>query len=115
MYESIQAGQPVEVEEHPSLADALGGGIGMNNQFTFKLVRELVDDIRLVSESKIAEAMRYLFQKEGWVAEGGGAIGLVPLLHDLEVEIGQNVAVVVSGKNVDMSVFSRVINGEVPF
>lgn len=115
MYESIREGRPVEVAEHQSLADSLGGGIGLDNQYTFPMVRELVDDIRTVPESRIAEAMRYLFQREGWVAEGAGAIGLVPLLHDLDVEVGRNIAIVVSGKNVDMDMFARVMAGEVPY
>lgn len=115
MYESIRAGHPVEVEEHPSLADSLGGGIGLENQFTFSMVRDLVDDIRTVPESRIAEAMRYLYRREGWVAEGAGAIGLVPLLQDLDLEVGKRVVVVVSGKNVDMDLFARVMAGEVPY
>lgn len=115
MYESIRAGGPVEVDEQPSLADSLGGGIGMDNQYTFNMVRDLVDEIRTVPEARIAEAMRYLHQREGWVAEGAGAIGLVPLLHDLELDVGRNIAVVVSGKNIDMDLFARVLEGEVPY
>lgn len=115
MYESIRAGRPVEVDEQPSLADSLGGGIGMDNKYTFEMVRALVDDIRTVPEDRIAEAMRCLYKQEGWVAEGAGAIGLVPLLHDLDVPVGRNVAVVVSGKNIDMELFARVMGGEVPY
>ena len=112
MYESIKQGHPVEVEESPSLADSLGGGVGLNNRYTFGIVRDLVDEVRTVSESQIAEAMRHLYQHEGWVAEGGGAIGLVPLLQDLDLPLGKHIAVVISGKNVDMGVFSRVMSGE---
>jgi len=115
MYESVRAGHPVEVREYPSLADSLGGGIGMENKYTFEIVRELVDDIRTVPEDRIAEAMRCLYKQEGWVAEGAGAIGLVPLLHDLDMPVGRNVAVVVSGKNIDMELFARVMDGEVPY
>lgn len=115
MYESILAGHPVEVAEYPSLADSLGGGIGLDNRYTFAMVRDLVDDIRTVPEARIAEAMRYLYQVEGWVGEGAGAIGLVPLLHDLDLELGRHIAVVVSGKNVDMNLFARVVAGEVPY
>ena len=43
MYESHKAGAPVPVEELPTLADALGGGIGQDNRYTFSMVRELVD------------------------------------------------------------------------
>lgn len=115
MYESIREGRPVEVGEYPSLADSLGGGIGLDNRYTFKMVRDLVDDIRTVPEARIAEAMRCLYKQEGWVAEGAGAIGLVPLLYDLGVRMGGNIAIIVSGKNVDMDLFARVMDGEVPY
>lgn len=115
MYESVRAGRPVEVDEQPSLADSLGGGIGLDNRYTFFMVRELVDEIRTVPEKRIAEAMRCLYQQEGWIAEGAGAIGLVPLLHDLDVNVGRNVAIVVTGKNIDMELFARVMEGEVPY
>ncbi|MGU3843973.1 pyridoxal-phosphate dependent enzyme, partial [Vibrio diabolicus] len=39
MVESIKAGKPVQVEEHESFADSLGGGIGLDNRYTFKLVK----------------------------------------------------------------------------
>lgn len=115
MYESIREGRPVAVDERPSLADSLGGGIGLENRYTFNMVRDLVDEIRTVPEDRIAEAMRYLYTQEGWVAEGAGAIGLVPLLHDLDVGVGRKIAIVVSGKNIDMGLFARVMDGEVPY
>ena len=59
--------------------------------------------------------MRYLYQHEGWVAEGGGAVGLVPLLKDLDLPLGKHIVVVISGKNVDMDIFARVMSGEVPY
>lgn len=115
MYESIRAGHPVAVRECESLADSLGGGIGLENRFTFDMVRDLVDEIRVIPEDRIAAAMRCLYKQEGWVAEGAGAIGLVPLLFDLGLSIGNRIAVVVSGKNIDMDLFARVMEGEVPY
>lgn len=115
MSESIRAGRPVEVEERPSLADSLGGGIGLDNRYTFNIVRDLVDEIRTVPETRIAECMRCLYRQEGWVAEGAGAIGLAPLLYDLDVDVGRNIAIVVSGKNIDMDLFARVMDGDVPY
>src|SRR5690625_1772131 len=64
MYRSLQAGEPVEVREEESLADSLGGGIGLGNRFTFPLVRELVDDVLLLSETEIAAGMRHLFRED---------------------------------------------------
>jgi len=45
MIESIRAGRIVQVTEEKSLADALGGGIGLDNRYTFPMVREHVDDL----------------------------------------------------------------------
>ena len=41
MQASLAAGRPVEVEELPTLADSLGGGIGLDNRLTFAMVRDL--------------------------------------------------------------------------
>ncbi len=40
MHESLAAGRPVEVTEEPTLADSLGGGIGLGNRWTFPIVRD---------------------------------------------------------------------------
>jgi threonine dehydratase len=114
MHQSLLAGHPVEVVEEPTLADSLGGGIGLKNRHTFAMVRELVDQVVLLSEAQIAGAMRALFLQEGWVAEGGGAIGIAPLLEPGLATLGRRVAVVISGRNIDMGLFHRIVDGEVP-
>jgi threonine dehydratase len=109
MQASLKAGHPVDVVEAPSLADSLGGGIGLANRWTFEIVRELVDEIVLVSEAQIAAAMRALFVEEGWVAEGAGAIGLALLEEPWLGSLGKHVAIVVSGRNVDPNRFEEAI------
>jgi threonine dehydratase len=111
---SLKAGHPVEIGEEPSLADSLGGGIGRNNRYTLSLARRFVDDVVLLPEAAIAAAMRHLFLKEGLVTEGAAAVGVALLLDDL-TKIGKRVAVVISGRNVDMELFQRVIAGAVPY
>jgi threonine dehydratase len=113
MYESIRAGKPVPVEEHPSLADSLGGGIGLNNQYTFDLVRDLVDDIVLVSEEEIAEGIRHAYWQEKQVIEGGAAVGVAALLAG-KITPARHTCVVLSGCNIDMPLHHRVIGGENP-
>lgn len=114
MAASLAAGHPVDVVEEPTLADSLGGGIGLGNRYTFAMVRELVDDVILLTEEQIAAAMRTLFLQVGWVAEGAGAVGIAPLIELGLVELGRNVAVVVSGRNIDIDVFRAVIDGKLP-
>jgi threonine dehydratase len=112
MVESLRAGKPVEVVEEPTLADSLGGGIGLDNRHTFEMVRDLVDETALVTESEIADAMRHLYRDQQLVVEGGGSVGVAALLAGKTKVTGGKVAVVVSGRNVDMDVFTRVVNGE---
>ena len=111
MYESIQAGKPVQVEEYPSLADSLGGGIGLNNQYTFDMVRDLVDDFVLVSEKEIAAAIRHAYWHEKQIIEGGGSVAVAALLADKLSAIG-NTVLVLSGCNIDMPLHLRIIGGE---
>ena len=109
MYESQKAGTPVRVEELPSLADSLGGGIGIANRHSFALVRDFVDELLLVSEEQIAAAMIHAFREERLVAEGGAVVGIAALLNGLVDNLGETVAVVVSGRNVDMDSFARIV------
>jgi threonine dehydratase len=112
MQASLAAGRPVDVTEEPTLADSLGGGIGLDNRHTFAMVRELVDDTVTVSEAEIAAAMRRLFLEEDWVAEGAGAIGVALLDEQYRERLGQRIALIVTGRNVDMGLFRRVIDGQ---
>jgi threonine dehydratase len=109
MKASLEAGHPVDVTEEPTLADSLGGGIGLDNRWTFAMVRDLVDDVVLVPEEEIAAAMRALFFEEGWVAEGGGAIGVALLKEPHLALLGSRVAIVISGKNIDMHRFHAIV------
>jgi threonine dehydratase len=107
MYESLRAGRPVDVVEEPSLADSLGGGIGLDNRYTFALVRELVDEVVLVSEDEIAAAMAHCYWQQQ-IVEGGGAVGVAALLAG-KAAPGDEIAVVLSGRNVDMRRFTEII------
>ena len=53
MITSQREGKPVEVEELPTLADSLGGGIGLDNRWTFDIVRDYVDELITISEMKL--------------------------------------------------------------
>jgi threonine dehydratase len=78
-------------------------------QLTRQVVKARVDDIVLVDEEEIAEAILLLLERERTVAEGAGAVGLAALLHrDLGLA-EKRVVVVISGGNIDVNLVSRVI------
>ena len=91
-----------------TLAEALSGEIEVGS-ITLPIARRYVDELGLVSERQIAAAMRYMIETQGWVAEGGGAVGVAALLHDVLPRDGKVTAVLVSGGNVDGDVLRRVL------
>lgn len=111
MYHSLQAGKPVMLPEEETLADSLLGGIGLDNRYTFSLVQQYVDDVLLVSEAEIAEAMRYLLEEAHLLAEGAGAVGVAALLSGRLEDPGANVTAVISGGNLSLSSLLTVAPG----
>ena len=109
MYQSQKVGKPILVEEEKTLADSLGGGIGLDNKYTFKIVRDLVDDLVLVSETEIAEAIRYAYWKEGQIIEGSGAVTLASILCKKIRPKGNTVALMCGG-NIDMKLHHELIS-----
>ncbi|WP_245602279.1 hydroxyectoine utilization dehydratase EutB [Fodinicurvata fenggangensis] len=108
MYESLKAGQPVEVAEVESLADSLGGGIGLQNRYTFAIVRDLVERCLLVEEEELAEAIRHAYLEEQQVLEGGAAAGIAALLSGRLKPQGPTL-VVLSGRNLDMDQHRQLV------
>lgn len=111
MQASLMTGRPVKVEELPTLADSLGGGIGLRNRWTFDLCRNLVDDVVLLDESDIYRGMRVLLLEERLVAEGAAAVGHAALLAG-KVKLDGPAAIIVSGQNAPMEQVLAIGRGE---
>ena len=107
---SIKAGKPVEIDEVASLADSLGGGIGMENRLSFPLCKALLDEVVLVSEAEIYSAMQALYYEDRIVAEGASVVGLAAVLSGKFKPSGA-VATIVTGRNVDMKIFTDIVCG----
>lgn len=110
MASSLKAGRPVAVEERPTLADSLGGGIGLANRYTFPMIRELLDDIVLLDEAEIADGIRHAYAAEREIVEGAGAVGIAALLAGKVRPEGPTV-LLLSGRNIDMDLHRRIITG----
>jgi len=111
MVDSLRAGRPVFVPEVPTLADSLGGGIGLDNAHTFAMVRDLVDETVTLSEEEIAAGIRHAYWEEREIIEGGAAVGLGALLAGKVHPTGPTV-VVLSGRNIAMDRHHRLVSGQ---
>jgi threonine dehydratase len=109
MYESLKAGKPVKLEEKDTLADSLLGGIGLDNQYTFRMVGQYTDDIVLISEEEIAHSMAFMMDKHRMIIEGAAATGVAAILGNKIAHQEGAVAVIISGHNVDLSVLLQLI------
>ncbi|GAB4428083.1 MAG: threonine ammonia-lyase [Anaerolineales bacterium] len=95
------------VPDLPSLADGLTGEVE-DNALTIPLVKQLVNEIVLVSEKEIAHAMAYAWRAHGQKIEGSGAVGLAAVLSG-KVTV-RPLAVVVSGGNVGEDVLTGILD-----
>jgi threonine dehydratase len=111
MATSLAAGRPVQVEELATLADSLGGGIGLANRVTFPMVRDLVDDVVLLGEPEIAAGVRHCYWQERQVVEGAGAVGVAVILAG-RVRLRGPTMLLLSGANIDMRLHHRIVSGE---
>lgn len=98
--------------EHPVFgASTIAEGVAVKEpgKLARAIVRELVDDVLLVDEGDIEQAIVMLLEIEKTVAEGAGAAGLAALLQHRERFAGRKVGVVLSGGNIDPLVIASII------
>ncbi|TMN21477.1 pyridoxal-phosphate dependent enzyme [Lentibacillus cibarius] len=107
MYESLNKGEPVVVDEQDTLADSLLGGIGLGNRYTFRMVQQYVDDIILLEEKAFAEGMAFMLETHRMAVEGAAASGIGAILNN-RVPLGSPTVVVISGSSVDTSTILSV-------
>lgn len=92
--------------DHPetphTLAEALSGGIEPGS-ITLQIVPRVVDRLVMVDEAAIAHAIRWLLDVQGWLVEGGGAVGVAAWLSGALPPDDRPTAIIVSGGNIDGS------------
>ena len=96
---------------HPQGASTIAEGIavGQPGRITRELIRERVDDLVLVDEGDIEQAVLMLLEIEKTVVEGAGAAGLAALLKDPARFAGKQVGLVLCGGNIDPLMLSALI------
>lgn len=104
----------VKGESLPMRGDTLAEGIAVKapGKITEPIVRRLVDDIVLVSEPQIENAVSMLITIEKTVVEGAGAAGLAALCAGRERFKGRNVGLVLCGGNIDTRLLASVLTRE---
>lgn len=110
MIGSLKAGRPVEMPEEPTLADSLLGGIGLDNKYTFDIVRDYVDETVQVGEEEISKGIAYIMENHHVIAEGASATGIAYALRSGAIKKGSNVAIIVTGNGISMETVKQIVN-----
>jgi threonine dehydratase len=106
-FQSFNGKKIIEKVPLPTIAD----GIAINKvgERTFEVISTCVDDMILVREDSIAQAILLLLERKKLVVEGAGAVTLAALLENSERFRGKRVVLVLSGGNIDFTVVDRII------
>ncbi len=104
---SLEAGSRVSIPVPRTIAD--GQAADIPGELTFSLNQKLVDDIVLVSDDEIRQAMRTAFERMKTVVEPSGATPLAALLAGRIDPVPRRIGVIVSGGNIDTRRFAQLV------
>ena len=107
---ALAAGHPVEVPARASFIKSIGGPSVVPT--LWPLAQAVIDGTAVVGLAQVVEAVQLLFAKAKIVAEGAGAVALAAAIHDPGSK--GNVVCVVSGGNIEATVFTQILSGTVP-
>jgi threonine dehydratase len=101
---SLEAGRRVSIPVPRTIAD--GQAADIPGELTFSVNRRLVDEIALVGDEEIKDAMRFAFERLKIVVEPSGATPLAALLAGRAGPLSGRVGMIVSGGNIDSERFA---------
>jgi threonine dehydratase len=109
---SFAAGKPIPTNSAQTFADGLATRDPQQEALT--IIKRGAARVLQLTEDDIAEAVRAHFQDTHNLAEGGGAASLAGLMQERARMSSKRVAVILSGGNIDASVYRRILAGETP-
>lgn len=107
MYMAFKTARIVPFKAEETIADGIA--VKQPGKLDYKLIRRLVDDIVLVKDSEVAEAVFLMLERMKTVAEPAGAVGVAACLAGLVKARGERCGVVISGGNIDMYTLDQIV------
>jgi threonine dehydratase len=105
--ESYEKGKPVS---SPVKTIADGIAVRDGSEITLPYLQKYVDEVVSVDDEEVASAILFLLENHKIVVEGAGAVSVASLIHKkIDIEKYDNIAVVVSGGNIDVTMLSVII------
>ena len=99
-----------EIVSKPVKTIADGIAVRDGSPVSLEYMKKYVDEVVSVDDEEIASAILYLLEKQKVVSEGAGAVGVAGVLHNkIDLSGLENIAIVVSGGNIDVTMLSVII------
>jgi threonine dehydratase len=107
MAQSFESKRLIDSTKVKTIADGIA--VRDVNPLTFDYVLKYVDEIIEVNDEEIATAILFLLEQQKLLVEGAGAVGVAAIIHDKLKVKDKNIAVLLSGGNIDVTVLSVII------
>ena len=109
MYLSVKKGEVVILDDYkPTLSDGSAGGLEQDS-ITFELCKNLIDEYSLVTEDKIATAIKYMVDKHHKIIEGAAAVALSAFMNNVDQYRHQKVVIIICGANITTEKLSKLL------
>ena len=105
--QSLRAGHIVHIDVPRTIAD--GAQTQHAGQLTFPVMQALVDEIVTVSDAQLVSAMRFFAERMKLIVEPTGCLGAAAVFEGLVPVAGKRVGIVLSGGNIDLAQFARLL------
>lgn len=108
MAQSLQKGQPVELDAVDTIADGIA--VGKPGTLTFEVIQERVDEMVTVDDAAIARTLVDLLERSKTLVEGAGAVALAAVVEEaFDYEENEVIVPALCGGNIDLNVLRTVI------
>lgn len=107
MYMAFKTGKLVPFRAEDTIADGIA--VKQPGKLTYKLVKKYVDDVVLVNDARIAQAIFLMLERLKLVVEPAGAAAVAASIAGLVKARGEKCGVVVTGGNIDMYILDQIV------
>jgi len=108
MATSYKEKKPIDSKSVRTIADGIA--VRDTSPITLEYLLKYVDEVNMVCEDEIANAILFLLERQKVLVEGAGAVGVALIMHNkLNLPKGSRVGIILSGGNIDVTMLSLII------
>ncbi len=108
MYESVKAGEILDLDSLPTLSDGTAGGLEAGS-ITFPMCQQWVDQFIRVDETAIQAALRFVLEKHYYLVEGAAGLSIAALRQQAAQFAGKKVVLILCGRKLGLETLRQIL------